>query len=362
MATEIRVGSHVVTKETETRSRFSWTVDRKFLYACIQNSGMDKTFNSPVYKVGLPGRVQKWSLRLVPHGTGVDRQLSVMVHSVANLAMEHCEVSFVLSVRKDGHATVKSEESRRLGYGTFARGKTGVKDLISIAELKEDVENMHVTIACDVRIFLMASKHVGTNDVLGYSSADIHEEMVGHFGAMRSMLHLSDVNLLCGDQTLMCHKLVLSARSSVFRSMFASKSHLEVTSGEVRIVDMDVKVLKDLIEYMYTGSPPKDLEDSAGEVLAAADRYNIQGLVEVCQVELVRGMDQGNALETLSILDRQGGNMKYREIAFRYVLESLALLKKLPAWTTFAARHGEILNELLERAVGPAVAEPMDGE
>ena len=285
-----------------------------------------------------------------------------MVHSTANLEMENCEASFNISVRKDGRATVQSDESRRHSYETFALGTAGVRNLITIAELKDDAEDMHVVIACDVSIYVMVSRNVGSNEVLGYSSEDINQEMVGHFGAMRDMLHLSDVSLLCGGEVIKCHKLVLSVRSSVFQSMFANKDHIEASGGEVKIEDMEAKVLKDLVEYMYTGCTPDDLEDSAGDVLAAADRYNIEGLVEVCQVELIRGMDQGNALQTLSLLDRQGGSRKYRELAFKYVLECLGALRKLPAWTTFAANHGEILGELLERAVGPTVAEPIDTE
>ena len=57
-----------------------------------------------------------------------------------------------------------------------------------------------------------------------------------------------DVALSAGDKKLFAHRAILSARSSVFAAMFKCEMEDRV------VIDMDYKVLKELLVYIYTGT------------------------------------------------------------------------------------------------------------
>ena len=60
----------------------------------------------------------------------------------------------------------------------------------------------------------------------------------------------------------------------------------EARTGTVEITDMDSKTLWKLLEFIYTGEVD-GMEDVAEELLYAADKYEIMGLVSInCFTEL----------------------------------------------------------------------------
>lgn len=61
----------------------------------------------------------------------------------------------------------------------------------------------------------------------------------------------ADVTLCLDSETIQAHKTVLCARSDVFRAMFNSQM-LEATTGRVYIEDIDVAVMKELLNFVYT--------------------------------------------------------------------------------------------------------------
>ena len=75
-------------------------------------------------------------------------------------------------------------------------------------------------------------------------------------------------------------------RSAVLRQMFLSPME-EARTGTVEITDMDSKTLRKLLEFIYTGEV-ENMEDLAEELLYAADKYEIMGLVSInCFTELL---------------------------------------------------------------------------
>ena len=80
-------------------------------------------------------------------------------------------------------------------------------------------------------------------------------------------------------------QLCFFPRSAVLRQMFLSPME-EARTGTVEITDMDSKTLRKLLEFIYTGEVD-GMEDVAEELLYAADKYEIMGLVSInCFTEL----------------------------------------------------------------------------
>ena len=94
----------------------------------------------------------------------------------------------------------------------------------------------------------------------------------------------ADFEITCNGKKFLVHRAVISARSSVFRSMFNSNME-EARSGKMTIDNppIDEKCIEELIHFIYTGRlSGSDFDIQA--ICFAADFYNLKGLITaVCQ-------------------------------------------------------------------------------
>ncbi|KAL6654219.1 hypothetical protein ACP70R_007684 [Stipagrostis hirtigluma subsp. patula] len=103
------------------------------------------------------------------------------------------------------------------------------------------------------------------------------------------------------------HGSVLAARSPVLRGWLLGTTGMAPT--RVRI-DMEARVFKAVIGFMYTGSLPEipegDKEDMAEDLLEAANMFGMETLKLVCG-EMLRGyIDASTVMYTLELAERHG--------------------------------------------------------
>ncbi|RSL41129.1 hypothetical protein CEP54_015916 [Fusarium duplospermum] len=102
-----------------------------------------------------------------------------------------------------------------------------------------------------------------------------------------------DFGILCRDERIDVHRVVISGRSPVFYRACTSRFS-EATSRTYRIDDFPLAVVERMVEYMYTGdysNPDNESNTSEGDaeelpvlllhttMTSLADKYDIQGLV-----------------------------------------------------------------------------------
>ena len=90
----------------------------------------------------------------------------------------------------------------------------------------------------------------------------------------------SDVQIKCENQKFNCHRLLLAAKSPVFKAMLQNNM-AEARSGLIEVNDMKPSVLKALLEYIYMNTIKADMytqDDPTFEVelLAAAEMYKLE--------------------------------------------------------------------------------------
>jgi speckle-type POZ protein len=115
---------------------------------------------------------------------------------------------------------------------------------------------------------------------------------------------LTDVSLVGSNgEALSAHKLILCARSPVFKAMF-SNGMKESLSEVVTIPDFDTAVLRDMLVYVYTDRCPQEtLEMHAEPLLAAACKYQLKGLESICAVYLSTVITVENAAKIFHLSD-----------------------------------------------------------
>ncbi|KAL6644008.1 hypothetical protein ACP70R_018774 [Stipagrostis hirtigluma subsp. patula] len=135
-------------------------------------------------------------------------------------------------------------------------------------------------------------------------------DMCQHLGLLLRTHAGSDVTFMVEGESFAAHKIVLAARSPVFMAEFFGEMD-ERTSHCVKIDEMEAKVFKAMLHFIYTDTVPElDEKDAAmvmaEHLLAAADRYALDRLKVLCERRLAFGIDVGTAATTLALAERYG--------------------------------------------------------
>ncbi len=98
----------------------------------------------------------------------------------------------------------------------------------------------------------------------------------------------TDVEILIGDKKLEAHRVVLSARSPVFKSLL---SKIENTGKSTLTIsaDWNFDIVEHFLKFLYTGI--LDISASNKELLALADLFEVVTLRKMCQSASNRGMN-----------------------------------------------------------------------
>ena len=106
---------------------------------------------------------------------------------------------------------------------------------------------------------------------------DFHTSLTSSFAEIRQENDLLDVTLICEGQAVQAHKLVLSASSGAFKSLF--KLNLKSDGGQPVIFLWDIKVtdLNLLLNFMYEGEV-NVAQENLNSFLALAERLQVRGL------------------------------------------------------------------------------------
>ncbi|XP_039814999.1 BTB/POZ and MATH domain-containing protein 1-like [Panicum virgatum] len=118
----------------------------------------------------------------------------------------------------------------------------------------------------------------------------------------------SDVTLEVGEEEFKAHKSMLAARSPVFKVEFFGGPLMENTGDRAKIDDMEPRVFKALLGFIYTDSLP-EIEPTervvmAQHLLVAADKYDIQRLKSICEYILCTYLNASVAATTLVLAEQ----------------------------------------------------------
>ncbi|GBO28546.1 TD and POZ domain-containing protein 4 [Araneus ventricosus] len=121
---------------------------------------------------------------------------------------------------------------------------------------------------------------------------------------------LCDVHLKTSSGTFPAHKVILSASSSVFKTMFSNDAK-ENNSEYVDIKELDDDTVKRMLHYIYTSSAEDLTWESATGLYDAANKYGIMSLKNACISYLKENISTSNACEALLLADNQAdGDLK----------------------------------------------------
>ncbi|KAF7082134.1 hypothetical protein CFC21_086014 [Triticum aestivum] len=117
------------------------------------------------------------------------------------------------------------------------------------------------------------------------------------------------------DDSFVAHHCVLAARSAVFSAELFGPMKEGAIGSVIHVEDMEAKVFKALLSFIYIDSLPEmeiDMVEEEIEVeealwlqhlLVAADRYDLQRLKALCEEKLCKHIDVGSVNTILALAE-----------------------------------------------------------
>ena len=109
-----------------------------------------------------------------------------------------------------------------------------------------------------------------------------------------------DFTLVFEGEEVPCHKEVLAAVFSVFEAMVGN-NHKEAIEGKANI-KISADVGRAFVRYIYTEDVERELmKEQASAFLSLGEMYNLQGLKEVAELELLSQLKKENVVDMIHL-------------------------------------------------------------
>merc|ERR1719219_2751239 len=130
----------------------------------------------------------------------------------------------------------------------------------------------------------------------------------------------------------------------------------EKATKRVDIQDIPPDVVHDMLLYIYTGGTPS-IGRSAGELIAAADKYQLEQLKGLCEERLCNNLEINNAVGHLVLGDLyQAHNLK--NLALQFVFRNMSVVVRSRDWKERLLNHPVLMAEVMEAMARKDTGEP----
>ncbi|CAL5061286.1 unnamed protein product [Urochloa decumbens] len=183
--------------------------------------------------------------------------------------------------------------------------------------------------------------------------------MAQHIGQLLTGGKRTDITFQVDGEMFPAHKVVLSARSPVFRAqLFGPMKDKNMKC--IKIEDMEAPVFKALLHFMYWDELP-DIEELTGvnttwvstlmaqHLLAAADRYALERLKLLCELKLCEDVAINTVANTLALAE-QHHCYQLKTVCLKFVAlpENLKAVMQTDGFDYLQQSCPSLLTELLE--------------
>ncbi|EDV20616.1 uncharacterized protein TRIADDRAFT_50945 [Trichoplax adhaerens] len=311
MAGNVQVDNWCCTKMTVDRYTYLWKINN-FSY-CREETG--ETLKSSTFTTG-PDKLE-WCMRINPRGLDEESKDYLSMYLLLLYSnKKEIRAKFKFSILSRNEEEVRAMESQR-AY-RFVQGKDwGFKKFVRRDMLMDTSYGLliddHLTLFCEINV---VSDPVTLDGRFTAEEAEVPKcRLAQDLDQLFKTKKFADITFNIGKDQLKAHKAILAARSPVFDAMFKHCME-EQRQGTVDVSDIESDVFEEMIKFIYTGEEPERIDDLAAEILAAADKYDLQRLKSLCENSISNNLTVENAAKVLIIAD-----MHNSEVLRQNVLE-----------------------------------------
>ncbi|XP_014226834.1 protein roadkill-like [Trichogramma pretiosum] len=173
---------------------------------------------------------------------------------------------------------------------------SGSEKFFSLKSLNNLISSQNtVTIRCEIEIFKRFESSLDSEII------DDKDDKINNvkLDSLFLSTEFSDVELITSDENhIPAHRAILAVSSPVFKAMF-THDMLEKKCNYVTITDIPYNILVEMLRYIYTGDIVSTKTNVVLEILAVADKYQIENLKIKCGKMLNANLSPENAIQIL---------------------------------------------------------------
>ena len=102
--------------------------------------------------------------------------------------------------------------------------------------------------------------------------------------------------LVCEGAEIPSHRVILAARSILFKNIFSNKNFTEGQTQRISFSKMKLSTLEDMLSFVYTDSFGGSKADLP-ELLINADMYQMPQLLKMCEQKMLEQLTVGNSVQ-----------------------------------------------------------------
>ncbi|XP_042494094.1 BTB/POZ and MATH domain-containing protein 3 [Macadamia integrifolia] len=326
-------------------------------YSLAKGMGAGKYISSDIFTVG----GYQWAIYFYPDGKNPEDS-SMYVSVFIALASEGTDVRALfeltlLDQSGKGKHKVHSHFDRSLesgpytlkyrgsmwGYKRFFRRTT----LETSDYLKDDCLAMNCTVGV-VKTRIEGPEHYNIPMPPSDMGQNLKELLASGIG--------SDITFEVGEETFKAHKLVLAARSPVFRAQFFGLIG-NPNMDKVVVEDVEPSIFKAMLQFMYSDELP-DVRELSGSIsictstimvqhlLAAADRFGLERLKLLCEAKLCDEITVDTVATTLALAEQHQCS-QLKTICLLFAAGNLGAVMRSEGYGYLEESCPSLLSELL---------------
>ncbi|XP_064389862.1 speckle-type POZ protein-like [Halichondria panicea] len=233
----------------------------------------------------------------------------------------HCLQNFVEVVKHD--LTNKGPKSR-----SSFNSKLSVRisrDELNAGCSKYTYEDS-LTVYCKVTVYAVDHE---LNHITDSIPSIPHVSLASVLKKDRDQKLYTDAIIKCGSKAFDVHRIVIGSQSAFFKKKM---EHWEKGDKTIDMSDLKPQTVEAIVDHMYTGEVA-NIDEQAPDLLAAAEKYQLFSLKNLCEKALVRKLTDSNVAHLLKLASTHNAlDLKQKVVDFAYS-NPLMKMQMLEAWT-----------------------------
>jgi hypothetical protein len=157
----------------------------------------------------------------------------------------------------------------------------------------------------------------------------------------------TDFTIHVEGQQIKTHKMVLASGSPVFRTMFSPET-LESLNNEVTVNGMGYHVMQALVAFLYTGRVKCGVHSM--DLMRAADYYQVQELMSICEKSLALEVNENNAVTLLMGSDPVGSSVLHK-VASKFIAKNKEKVFRTKEWKKMLRESHQLVQTVMSHMV-----------
>uniref|UniRef100_A0A8D8ACS8 Speckle-type POZ protein-like A n=2 Tax=Culex pipiens TaxID=7175 RepID=A0A8D8ACS8_CULPI len=153
----------------------------------------------------------------------------------------------------------------------------------------------------------------------------------------------SDLTVVIGKREFSAHRAILAVRSPVFAAMFKHTEMAESQQKRVVIHDIEPHVFEEVLRFIYTDTV-QGLDKLAHELLAAADKYALDRLRNMCEECLGKNLSVETVTKTLHLADLYHAKQLH-QLAVQFIAKNIKSMQTHD-WKDLLTNNADVAAEM----------------